>query len=203
MQLNLGRGEQLIKSIVREEAAQNERGKYPQVRRILPTRLGNMLRSFEDSVGRQYRLKSIPTAPHFSLIIPERHAQYLADCGTEMDTAIRMCTVSLLATAAGVVFLLSDGVWLLLVLAPYALAYLAYRAAVSAAEGYGIAVRTIVDLNRFLLYESLGLERPESTTREREQNERLISLLRGDTSVVMAYAPKEQPPAAPPTAPEQ
>jgi hypothetical protein len=51
----------------------------------------------------------------------------------QLDLAVRLCTLSLLAAIVAVVFLITDGAWLFVALVPYALAYAAYRGAVVAA----------------------------------------------------------------------
>ncbi|MBV8539343.1 MAG: hypothetical protein JO364_08685 [Pseudonocardiales bacterium] len=156
-------GDQLMVHVVSHEAARRRLKRYPEENRVMPTRLGNALRRFEDAAGSQYGLNAILTAPHFSLIAPDRHTQYLRDSRQQMDTTISLCTVSFLATIIAVVFLLTDGLWLLVALVPYALAYVAYRGAVAAADEYATAVTTVIDLNRFQLYESLRIDAPRDT----------------------------------------
>jgi hypothetical protein len=155
----------LVPHVVARDALQNRYERYPEGRRIMPTRLGNTLRRYEDAVGAQYGLDAITTAPHFSLVIPEPHLAYLRDSRQLLDTTVRLCFVSLLATLITVAALLTDGVWLLVAVVPHALAYLAYRAAIAAADEYGTAVATIIDLDRFALYEHLGVPRHGTPTR--------------------------------------
>jgi hypothetical protein len=72
-----------------------------------------------------------------------------------------------LATIMVAVTTLTDGWWLLTALVPYALCVIAYHGAVSVAHAYGIAMRRLVDLNRFSLYEALHLGLPASTDEEK------------------------------------
>jgi hypothetical protein len=65
-------------------------------------RLGNALRSVEDTAGKQYGLDAILTAQHVALVAAERHVKYLHDSRQQMDTSVRLCIVSLLATALSV-----------------------------------------------------------------------------------------------------
>lgn len=178
----------LVPHVVARDAMQARCERYPEGRRIMPTRLGNTLRRYEDAVGAQYGLDAITTAPHFSLIIPESHLTYVRDARQLLDTTVRLCFVSLLAMLITIVVLITDGLWLLVALVPYALAYLAYRAAIAAADEYGTAVATIIDLDRFLLYECLGLHRPQDTDEERLCNAQLMSLLRWERTAVIRYA---------------
>jgi len=174
--------------VVVRDALQARYERYPEGRRIMPTRLGNTLRRYEDAVGGQYGLDAITTAPHFLLVIPEPHVAYLRDSRQLLDTTVRLCFVSLLATLITVAVLLTDGLWLLVALGPQALAYLAYRAAIAAADEYGTAVATIIDLDRFALYDHLGLPRPRDTEEERRSNAQLMSLLRWETTETLQYA---------------
>ncbi|GHG13014.1 hypothetical protein GCM10017567_33000 [Amycolatopsis bullii] len=183
------------------DAAAHATERYPDIDRIMPTRLGNALRREEDRAGKQYGLDAVLTAPHFTLVAPDKHVQYLRDTRQQMDTSVRLCVVSLLGCLEAVACLLTDGWWLLASLAPYTLAYLAYRAAVAAADEYTTAVKTVIDLNRFALYEGLNAERPHDTREERRTNAKLMDLLDGE-QVHLRY---RKPPAAgdsPPTPPK-
>jgi hypothetical protein len=180
-------GEQLVPDVATEEAARRAWSRYPDGGRTMATRLGNALRRFEDAGGAQYGLGAITIAPHLALIVPERHLSYLQDSRQQLDTTIRLCTVSLLPTVIAAVALLRDGLWLLAALIPYSLAYIAYRGAVASAEEYGIAVSSVIDLDRFSLYEQLHIDQPRDTVEERATNESLIRLLGGDGSECLPY----------------
>lgn len=185
--LDSDKGEHLVPDLVAEDAARRSWSRYPAGGRVMPTRLGNALRRFEDAAGAQYGLRAIPVAPHLALVAPQRHVAYLQDSRQQLDTTIRLCMVSLLATAVSIVVLLRDGVWLLVALVPYTLAYVAYRGAVASADEYGTAVATIVDLDRFLLYDKLRLDPPRDTTEERATNASLLRLLGGDATEALRY----------------
>lgn len=108
--LNSAKGNPMIRHLVGTEEANRLLARYPREgRRIMPTRLGNALRSFEDVTGSQYGLSAITVAPHLHLIAPERHLGYLTDGREEMDASIRLCVVSLLASIVTVGFLLPTG----------------------------------------------------------------------------------------------
>jgi hypothetical protein len=172
------------------------KGRYPRQSRMMPTRLGNALRSMEDRAGRQYGLDAITVSPHLALVAPASHVEYLQDSREQLDLTVRLCSVSLLATVITVPAVLTDGLWLLLALIPYTLAYVAYRAAVSAADEFMVAVSTIIDLDRFALYRHLGLRRPRTTHQERRRNDKLMLLLKNDPDepqVSLTYAPDEPP----------
>lgn len=184
-------GDQLMRHhILEQEALDRCDSKYPDDdMRILPTELGNALRRFEDAAGKQYGLNALTIAPHLHLIAPPRHLEYLIDAREDMDSAIRICTVGLVASVLTVAFLFTDGLWLLWTMLPYCISYLAYKGAVSAAQGYGTVVTSVIDLDRFLLYDELGISAPRDSDEERESNGLLMQMLRGE-SVTVRYRPR-------------
>ncbi|WP_410672656.1 hypothetical protein [Amycolatopsis sp. cmx-4-68] len=176
--------------------------RYPRPDRMMPTRLGNVLRSAEDAAGKRYELDAITTAPHIALVAPDGHLGYLDDARQQLDTSARLCVVALLVTLETVVFLLPDGWWLLLALAPYSLAYIAYRASIAAAGQYMGIVSTVLDLNRFKFYEALHVPLPQNPREERANNRELMKLLKGAEKVRLHYKhPAAGTGATPPTPP--
>lgn len=195
--MDTAKANDIIPRRVAADALRIRRERYPEGRRVMPTRLGNVLRRYEDRAGAQYGLDAILTAPHFQQVIPEPHQQYVRDTRQLLDTTVRLCFVSLLAALLTTTATLTDGLWLLVALVPYGLAYLAYRAAIAAAEEYGTAISTIIDLDRFTLYEHLGLPRPVDTAEERTVNEHLMPLLRADDHTVVLRYTRPAVPAEP------
>lgn len=141
---------------------------YPaDPRHVMPTRLGNVLRAAETNVGAATRLSIIKFAPHLMMLAPREQADYVNDQRTTLDLAIRSCLVCMLGFLAAVIFLWPHGLWLLVALVPLGLAWLCYRGAVTAAQEYGSALRMLLDLNRFALYEHMRLPLPDTTADER------------------------------------
>lgn len=198
--LNAEDGDSAIAHVIAVDSFEKSLKRYPDPKRILPTRLGNALRTIEDRAGKQYGLDAILTAPHFALVAPEAHVAYVDDSQEQFDAAVRLCSVSLVAAVITVPAVLADGLWLLIALIPYALAYLAYRGAVSAADEYMTAMSTVIDLNRFALYQQLGLPRPRDTAEERETNEELVALLDQNADAELTYT---RDTSAPPTSPRR
>jgi hypothetical protein len=151
---------------------------YPhRMNDVRPTRLGNILRRYEAGAGVQYGL-SLPTiAPHLILAAPRQHIAYVEDQRTQLDLAVRLAVVGVVGTAASILFLWRAGLWLLLALVPYALCYLSYRGALVAAAEYGTALATVIDLDRFELYEQLHVSRPDTPAAEWQRNRKLMDLL--------------------------
>jgi len=168
---------------------------HPAEARTMPTRLGNVLRAAEDQVGKQYGLDVTVTAQHLSLVAEQRHLEYLRDARQQFDMTVRLCVVFLIATAMTCGCLLTDGWWLLVALVPYAFSWMTYRASVGSAADYMTVVATVVDLNRFKLYESLHVELPRNSVEERWNNGKLMQLLVQDRKVTVHYQhPADTPP---------
>jgi hypothetical protein len=192
MWLDSWRGDPGLAAYWRAEAARAARGRYPlAARRIMPTRLGNVLRRYEDMAGQQYGLNIMTVAPHLNLVAAKEHRDYVDDCRQGLDLGVRICVLFALATALTVGLLADDGAWLLLALAPYCVSYLAYRGAISSAEDYGAALSYLVDLNRFALYDQLHVPSPPNSLVEKERNERLMRLLSGEVLYVRYTDPSD------------
>lgn len=172
-------GDPMLGVLVRQESATRAAASYPRPRRVRPTRLGNALRSYEDTAGRQYGLRAIPVASHLGLTADPGHVAYQADARQELDLAVRTCVLAAVAAVLTAVLLVDDRGWALLALGPYSIAYLAYRGAVFSAHAYGTAVGTVLDLNRFTLYERLHLPVPDDQAQESAQNAVLLQSLAG------------------------
>jgi len=120
--------------------------------------------------------------------------EYLDDQRSQLDLAVRMTIVSMIATVLTSIFMARHGLWLLVTLLPYASCYVSYRGAVVAASEYGRALGVVLTLNRFALYERLQLERPLSTDAERVQNEKLMHFLSHGPTRGLSLSYRNQPP---------
>ena len=145
---------------------------------VMPTRLGNVLRRAESQAGSQYGIDALQAVPHLLLIAPTNHIDYVNDQRSQLDLAIRMTFISVVAAATAIIFLWPYGAWVLIALIPYGLAYLSYRGSIVAAGHYGSALETLINLNRFALYQQLHMRLPASTENEQEANATLRDLLR-------------------------
>ena len=96
-----------------------------------------------------------------------------------------MTFISVVAAATAIIFLWPDGAWVLIALIPYGLAYFSYRGSVVAAGHYGYALETLINLNRFALYQQFHVKLPASTEKEQEMNATLGDLLgyKPDTTI--------------------
>jgi hypothetical protein len=154
---------------------------------VMPTRLGNVLRRAESQAGSQYGINALQAVPHLLLIAPANHIDYVNDQRSQLDLAVRMTFISVVAAATAIIFLWPYGAWVLIALIPYGLAYLSYRGSIVAAGHYGSALETLINLNRFGLYEQLHMQLPASTEKEQEANVELRDLLGYEPDTTIDY----------------
>lgn len=158
---------------------------YPSAERVLPTRLGNVLRASEDRAGSRYGLESIVVWPRLYPLLPDRMLGILTEQRNRLDLSVRMCAVLVLVAAAEVFMLMADPVrlienatWLTVPAVTLLMAALSYRTAVAVAVGYGRTVETAFDLHRFDLIQQLHLPLPSSRTAELRASDRVSTFLR-------------------------
>jgi hypothetical protein len=151
----------------------------PEPDKILPTRLGNVLRKHEDRAGKAYGLDVLRVATLLAMVAPARHTTYLADQRNALELAVRLCASGMIAFAATIVLMWPWDLWLFLAVIPYTVSYISYRGAIVAARHYGDALAMLVSLNRFRLYEAMHVALPVDSDDERDQNESLSALLAG------------------------
>lgn len=140
----------LLEAAIDYQAFDSAVARYPMERsRIMPTRLGNMLRRLEDLAGKPYGINhAIPVVPHLLALASESpEVQAVNDARSELDLAIRWVVSWLLVAVITFVLLVPQGAWVVLSLAAYGLAWVSYRGSVHAAADYGYALWVVVDLN--------------------------------------------------------
>jgi hypothetical protein len=178
-----------ISAHLRVAEADRRASDYPRaLRHIMPTRLGNVLRRHELMAGEPYGLAAIQTIPRVGMVAQDREVEYVENQRLQLELAIRTSFLGLLATLSTCVFMWRHGLWLLLGLVPYAIAYLAYRGSVVIAHEYGSALAVIIELNRFALYERLRLPPPPDLAQEIRQNARLMAVFRRQRASDLSYA---------------
>jgi hypothetical protein len=150
---------------------------YPDEDRLLPTRLGNVLRAAEDHAGQRYGLDTVTVWPWLYPHVAGPLAQALAETRTQLDMHVRLCAMLLLAALVSMVTLLGDGAWLAVPAAAAALAWVAYQAAIRTAVMYGRGIHVAFDLYRFEMLLGMHLPLPGTLEEELEFNEQLCRFL--------------------------
>jgi hypothetical protein len=163
---------------------------------LLPTALGNTLRTGEIRAGERYGLELNVALPRLAPLMSTGVLADLRDRRNQLDASVRLCIAAGLATAVGVGLLLGHGPWLFLPLATYLLCWACYRAAVAAARGFCNSLAAAIDLHHLQLFDALQLERPANLAEEIDRNRTLRKLFRGErldekTKIGLGYiAPK-------------
>ncbi|MEN8444177.1 MAG: hypothetical protein ABG776_04090 [Cyanobacteria bacterium J06555_13] len=144
---------------------------FPDTGRLLPTRLGNILRSAEDRCAAKYGLDAIICWPRLWLLLPDAVKVELSAAREALNLTARLWFW-------GVSFCLWAPVfrvwWPLLGLVA---AWFASRWMLQAAQVYGDLLESAFDLYRFQLYESLRWPRPKTPAKERALGQELTDYL--------------------------
>lgn len=182
----------LVEVLVENTSANAVLARYPsRLEHVLPTRLGNTLRGYETLAGKAVGLDLLKWASHIGMVAEPADTAYVQDQRSQMDLAVRMTAVGILCSALTCGLLWPHGSWLTLALVPLTAAWLSYRGALSAADSYGQALVAWLDLNRFRLYERLGLPRPKDSDDERVQAKHLRVMLAGSQRYKQPYRPTD------------
>jgi uncharacterized repeat protein (TIGR01451 family) len=140
---------------------------YPKLSSVLPTRLGNIIRSFENYAERQYGFSAIAFWPRFAAKIDAPYAIALDDAKSSFDFVINLSFLSavlfivilLLGLAFPAPWMISRALcaqWLAKLVVLAAASWLFYTAAAGSAQEWGDLVRGAFDLYRRPVLQSLG-----------------------------------------------
>jgi hypothetical protein len=147
---------------------------------LLPTALGNTLKTGEIRAFRRYRLQTDVTLPRLAPLLSPASLAELRERRNQLDAAVRLCVATGLATTVSLCMLLRFGPWLFLTFGTYVLCWACYQAAVAAARGFCNQLSAAVDLHHLQLYDALQLKRPADMEMELKCNETLTDLFRGE-----------------------
>jgi hypothetical protein len=146
---------------------------------LLPTSLGNAIRSFERHSFIRWHLNSIAVWPYIENLLSDHESEVLSD--VRGDVAFFINT-SLVASLSGAVLLFDMLAYAsapsgFVLLIPLGIAVVAYKAAVGSAVNWGEVVRASIDTHRLEVYTNLGLRRPRNLKDERQMAWRLNAML--------------------------
>ncbi|WOD39901.1 hypothetical protein [Nodosilinea sp. E11] len=145
---------------------------FPEPGRLLPTRLGNILRSVEDRCALKYGLDAVICWPRLWVVLPE-------EVKGELSAARNILNLNARLWLWSVLFLLWTPLFWVWWSLPLGLgsAWLAHRWLVQTAQAYGDLLESAFDMYRFQLYESLRLRLPTNPAAERDMGKRLTEYL--------------------------
>lgn len=164
---------------------------------VLPTRLGNIIRSAEEYAQTRYGADYLVVWPRLAHLCSERFVLDYEAARAALDFLLVVTFLSALFTAVGgtVVLVLTGPIWLFVgcVAGGALLARLSYETAVGAAVEYGEQIRASMDLFRLDLLRQMNYPAPQGSREEAALwAEFEASLKRGDRRKT-PYAPA--PPA--------
>lgn len=175
---------------------------------VLPTRLGNVIRCFEEYPRGQYGMSAIPLWPRLVAKIEKEYAAVTDETKTSFDFFLN-CSflasiLAALAALAGVKAGIDAGRamaaagWILPSLVFLLLAYGSYVASVNAAAAWGVQVKGAFDLFRLPLLKQLGYEYTFKSLEEEREVWRKVTrqLVFGDPAggQTLPYGPHPKPP---------
>ena len=135
--------------------------------RMAATALGNLLRAADEYPLYRYGLDLRVALPRLLQLLPKEARASFEGQQDDLQFAVNFVVVLALGALISTALLARDGLWLFLPVILFALAFLAYNNALTAAAEYGEAERVLFDLYRFRLYQKLNLRLPTSSEEER------------------------------------
>lgn len=163
------------------EAVLNDR--YPpetQPEHVMPTRLGNVLKSAERHPRLRYGLDAVLVWPRLHPLLPDRVVAGLAAARAGLESRLVMTTLfALFAAHSGTALLVARQSWWLFAVCfggGALAAWISYATAVSAAVGYAEQVKVAFDIYRLDLLRQLDGTEPGTAARERRRWQELSLL---------------------------
>ena len=177
----------------RRRSAEIVLNEFPDAGSVLPTKLGNVIRSFETYPRRQYGMSAIKLWPRLAAKIDKDYAEQVDGAKTSFDFMINCSLLSfflsLLVLVVGLWYPVMFSAprfwlpWLFKVFLFLALSYAFYHSSIDRAAEWGETVKSAFDLYRHDLLVQLGYKTPPSSVEAERWLWRSISqqLLFGDT----------------------
>lgn len=198
---------------MRNEVAQDLPAVYPASERVLPTRLGNVIRAFEDYPEDKYGIYGVTTWPRLAAVMDDAYGRQIAGAKQPFDLMVNFSVVSALLAFLTLVASLvwprelarSPAGWLIwggAVTLMLLLTFVLYGLALPRAAAWGDTVKGAFDLHRWKLLEALGFSaRPRTMDEERELWQRIGGHMlfgRMTTYEPLEYAAADEPAAEEP-----
>jgi len=138
---------------------------------VLPTRLGNVFRAFEDYSYQQYGMDAVFFWPLMTRVIPDEYSQRIEELNNFVAFTLASSLLSLVMCLEATIIWVCRGCTLLIgviALVCLFMFYLLYRWAILASLSYGQYFRHCFDLFRLDLLKELGLKPPRDRAKEKE-----------------------------------
>ncbi|WP_414528468.1 hypothetical protein [Nodularia chucula] len=139
---------------------------------LMPTRLGNILRTAERRPLEKYGLDAIICWSRLWLLLPEAAKKDLQNARADLNNAARLWLWSILFLVWA-----AFGAWWAIPLGILSALFAYYNWAIAAATTYGDLIEASFDLHRQLLYQALGWKKPDDPNEERRVGQQLTDYL--------------------------
>lgn len=146
---------------------------------VMPTKLGNVLRTSEFYALKRYGLDSVVAWPRLQSFLPKDFAESLQDAKASLDLLLVVTTLAgIFAVGWEIGLGIFSDRWdlFLLVSVAWILALLGYSAAIQAARSYGELIKAAFDLYRWELLKAMHLKMPANYEDERKLWEEVSEL---------------------------
>ncbi|GLZ28760.1 hypothetical protein Lesp02_09500 [Lentzea sp. NBRC 105346] len=140
---------------------------------LLPTALGNALRTTELTAGERYGLHTLASFPRLYSVLPDQFRQMYDAVRNSVDAAVNLSLGFFLIAVITTVALLDEPATYWIPASALALCVFAYVGAIASASSHDLHVRTAYDLYRFDLLKAAHLELPKTTDEEAQTFEEL------------------------------
>jgi hypothetical protein len=140
---------------------------------VLPTRLGNVIRAFENYPYLMYGMDPIVLWPHLVPKIDSKFGSVMDDSKTAFDFMLNasflsvVCACAVLLAAGSAPEFVPTERWLWRALLFFALGWVFYELATNRAAAWGSFVKTAFDLYRLELLTAFGYDKPDTRREER------------------------------------
>ena len=149
--------------------------------KVMPTRLGNILRAAEVYSDDRYGAPGLLVWPRLYSLLPDAMITLIGDSRAALEFLLVLAALAATFAGASAIYLLvvAGPVWLYLicVLASSAIAVLAYTASLATARTYGEYIRTAYDLYRSKVLQIMNLPLPANAVEERTRWREVEALL--------------------------
>jgi hypothetical protein len=156
---------------------------YPEPSKMMPTRLGNVLKAGEQRAGGRYGLDADLVFPYLYPFLRQPFQTAWDDLTNQLDSAAHLFVTFLLATTISAGLLLpsgGDGWWLTIPPIFSFLAWLSYRSTIAAARQQSRLLAAAFDLHRFDLLTAMRLQLPRDPQEELQLNRQIMEMVLAD-----------------------
>lgn len=145
---------------------------YPyNIKDIMPTRLGNILKNSEVYSLDRYGLDSVLLFSRLYPLLPQTLRDNISEYKSVLDSMITISFLSITFSVISLLYMLIIHVSLLFLITVFIsgliIGYIAYLGAINAAYGYSDTIKSAYDLYRMKLLTTLGYKLPKSCDEEK------------------------------------